>query len=241
MARSTPRAKSNRKSPNVNAKKKNLPAITKKKNKSNHFYSSDGSPLYPTIALSDAYNTITHVLAGIATYHLNEFIGLGFFLVAAASFIGTLRFGFSEKAFGKANGELATIAAFIGLPLIGIANIERINSDIDNNTSYQSSTTIILLLFLYIFATSIVSDSIKEVLILLVNVVLFVAPVYYEGYYRGSNMEIFAITLFIIGTVIIGNNRHKCVLGMRCENWFHYCLGTSAYLMANEFASAMKV
>ena len=54
-------------------------------------------------------------------------------------------------------------------------------------------------------------------------------------------MEIFAITLFIIGTVIIGNNRHKCVLGMRCENWFHYCLGTSAYLMANEFASAMKV
>ena len=198
MARSTPRAKSNRKSSNVNAKKKNHPAITKKKNGSNnHFYSSDGSPLYPTIALSDAYNTITHVLAGIATYHLNEFIGLGFFLVAAASFIGTLRFGFSEKAFGKANGELATIAAFIGLPLIGIANIERINSDIDN-TSYQSSTTIILLLFLYIFATSIVSDSIKEVLILLVNVVLFVAPVYYEGYYRGSNMEIFAITLFII-------------------------------------------
>ena len=75
MARSTPRAKSNRKSSNVNAKKKNHPAITKKKNGSNnHFYSSDGSPLYPTIALSDAYNTITHVLAGIATYHLNEFV-----------------------------------------------------------------------------------------------------------------------------------------------------------------------
>ena len=130
MARSTPRAKSNRKSPNVTAKNKK-PATTKKKTGSNHFYSSDGSPLYPTIALSDAYNTITHVLAGIATYHLNEFIGLGFFLVAAASFIRTLRFGFSEKAFAKANGELATIAAFIGLPLIGIANIERINSDID--------------------------------------------------------------------------------------------------------------
>ena len=63
------------------------------------FFGSDGSPLYPSIALSDGFNTIAHIIACMNTYHLNEFIGIGFGLVATASFIGTLRFAFSEKQF----------------------------------------------------------------------------------------------------------------------------------------------
>ena len=86
-------------------------------------FTSDGSQLYPTIALSDAYNTIMHCACRI-TYSHNEFIGLGFLLVATASFVGTLRFGFSEKAFATANGQLAS-AALVGLPH-QIANVERL-------------------------------------------------------------------------------------------------------------------
>jgi hypothetical protein len=202
------------------------------------FFASDGSPLYPSIAISDGFNTVGHVIACMATYHLNDFIGIGFGLVAAASFVGTLRFAFSEKQFAKANAELASMAAFIGLPMIGIANIERMVAVDCNN---QNATTIIYLLFLYVFANSIVSDSLKEILTVLVNVFLFVLPVYYEGYLRGSTMEICSISLFVVGAVVIGADREKIFLGMRCENWFHYCLGISAYLMANEFALIMGV
>ena len=53
----------------------------------------------------------------------------------------------------------------------------------------------------------------------------------------GSSVEIISVVLFLVGAVVIGSDREKCFLGMRCENWFHYA-GTSAF-HGIEFAAAL--
>ena len=231
------RAKSNTRRRSIAAKATDSNATGRK-----GFYSSDGSQLFPTIALSDAYNTIMHVCACRITYSHNEFIGLGFLLVAAASFVGTLRFGFSEKAFATANGQLASVAALVGLPCIGIANVERLlysSSSLESSGSFQSATTLIALVVSQICINSMFSEAMKEIVTILINLGLFVIPTLYDGYLRNSSVEIMSVILFLVGAVVIGPDREKCFLGMRCENWFHYCLGTSAYFMAVEFAAAL--
>ena len=40
---------------------------------------------------------------------------LGFGLVAFAALVGTLRFGFAEHLLAQANGDLADLAAYVGL------------------------------------------------------------------------------------------------------------------------------
>ena len=40
---------------------------------------------------------------------------LGFALVANAALVGTLRFGFAENLLAQANGDLADLAAYVGL------------------------------------------------------------------------------------------------------------------------------
>ena len=99
--------------------------------------------LYPTIAVSDAFNTachgagshrlrfihIVHTLASISiaaawlswNAEPEGSAWLGFTLVAIASGVGTLRFGVSESLFSGANAKLADLAAFVGLPLVGLA------------------------------------------------------------------------------------------------------------------------
>lgn len=231
------RAKSNTRRRSVAAKAANANTAGSKK-----FYSSDGSELYPTIALSDAYNTMMHVCACKITYSHNEFIGLGFLLVAVASFIGTLRFGFSEKAFATANNRMASVAALVGLPAIGIANIERLlysSNNLESSSNFQSATTLIALVIFQVCINSIFTEAVKEAVTVLINLGLFVLPTLYDGYLRNSSVEIMSVVLFLVGAVVIGTDREKCFLGMRCENWFHYCLGTSAYFMAMEFAAAL--
>ena len=76
--------------------------------------------LYPTIALSDGVNCIGHAWASGYAYSVGApDAALGFALVAEAALVGTLRFGFAEHLLAQANGDLADLAAFVGLPLVG--------------------------------------------------------------------------------------------------------------------------
>ena len=72
--------------------------------------------LYPTIALSDGVNCIGHAWASWYAYTVGApDAALGFALVAEAALVGTLRFGFAERLLAQANGDLADLAAFVGL------------------------------------------------------------------------------------------------------------------------------
>ena len=65
--------------------------------------------LYPSIAVSDAFSSAAHLVAATVAReaHPDKPAWVGFAIVAVASFIGTLRFGFSEKYFSKANEVLS--------------------------------------------------------------------------------------------------------------------------------------
>ena len=72
--------------------------------------------LYPTIALSDGVNCIGHAWASGYAYSVGApDAALGFALVAEAALVGTLRFGFAEHLLAQANGDLADLAAYVGL------------------------------------------------------------------------------------------------------------------------------
>ena len=79
--------------------------------------------LYPTVAISDAFNTACHLYAASVVAQSNVLAAYGFFLVALASGLGTVRFAFSESMFAQVNLDMAEVAAFVGLPLIGMTSL----------------------------------------------------------------------------------------------------------------------
>ena len=119
-----PRAKSPSRSPSrspSNAKSADAwsSMVTKLSTKS--AATAESGSLYPTVAVSDAFNAAAHGYAAhVAHGHGETAAALGFGIVALASFVGTMRFGWSDN-FARANGDLAHLAAFLGLPLVGLA------------------------------------------------------------------------------------------------------------------------
>ena len=79
--------------------------------------------LYPTIAVSDAFNAAMHASAALIIHkqYPCDPAALGFATVAVAATVGTARFGYSESMFANANGDLADLAAMVGLPLVGLS------------------------------------------------------------------------------------------------------------------------
>ena len=65
----------------------------------------------PTVAVSDAFNVAGHLLGAQVVWERDDkAAALGFLLIAVAATVGVLRFGFSERLFAKANGDLADLA-----------------------------------------------------------------------------------------------------------------------------------
>merc|ERR1711934_754741 len=78
---------------------------------------------YPSVALSDSFNAAAHLAAAAAAQTAQPQLPawLGFALVALAAAVGTLRFGFYPSIFAQANDDLARLAGFLGLPLVGLS------------------------------------------------------------------------------------------------------------------------
>ena len=75
--------------------------------------------LYPTVAISDAFSATAHAWAAWRAFQAGALeAAAGFGIVAAASFVGVLRFGYSETLFEQANADLADLSAYLGLPLV---------------------------------------------------------------------------------------------------------------------------
>ena len=177
--------------------------------------------LFPTVALSDAVNTFGHAWAAAVAYSVGgtaSDAGLGFALVAVASLVGTLRFGLSERLLAKANGDLADLAAFIGLPMVGLSFGQRWLSH--TLLCDEKAAAIVALAGLGAMARSL-PEAGQELAKVLLNVFCFVLPILGYGAANEDYETIGGVLLFAVAGLAVGADRHTCLLGMRRENWFH--------------------
>ena len=72
----------------------------------------------------------------------------------------------------------------------------------------------------------------RELVTVLINACLFIGPMVHRAVVEGDVMLGLGVGIFLLGSVVIGPDRHKVKMGMRCENWFHYCIGVAAVLIA---------
>ena len=178
-----------------------------------------GGGLYPTVALSDAVNCLGHAWAAkVASGVGASDAALGFALVAWAALVGTLRFGLSERLLAKANGDLADLAAFVGLPLVGLSFGQRWLSH--TLACDEKAAAIAVLAGLGAMARSLSEDG-QELAKVVLNVVCFVLPIVGYGHANEDYETIAGVMLFAAAGVAVGADRHSYLMGMRCENWFH--------------------
>ena len=194
-----------------------------------------GGGLYPSVMISDSFNTIGHLLAARMCYvdYGNTSAAIGFLTVSVAAAVGTYRFGFNE-GFDRMNGDLADLAAFVGLPLVGLEYFKRLKTNPLGNIELTFETTIatVLLLLTLEAITRSVNVKIRELVKTLANVLCFVAPVLYGSYTNQNYNALYGIIIFVVAAVVIEPDRHRCILGLRREDWFHYMIGVAAPLIA---------
>ena len=182
--------------------------------------------LYPTVAISDTFNAAGNYMAAWTCMSCNhQAAAYGFLVVAIAASVGVLRFGFSERAFAKANGDLADAAAFVGLPLVGLDFL------IHPAGSDEISRAFFVLLLALSLSRSL-SEGALELAKIVLNVACLVGPVLVHAHRAGDWQAAAAIGTFAFAGIVIGADRHRCLLGVRRENWFHYFLGSSLYWLA---------
>lgn len=126
--------------------------------------------LYPTIAISDLFNGIAHLYAGSLVE--NDIASLGFYIVACASLVGTMRFGFSESLFSKMNAGLARYAAYVGLPLIGLSTWDPESY----HAKLPSDGTLIVGYSLFYIMAESLPEELEKILPVLVNLCFFCRP-----------------------------------------------------------------
>lgn len=189
--------------------------------------------LYPTVALSDFCSATAHAYASYRAYEAGAVqAAAGFALVVAASLVGVLRFGYSEKFFAQANGDLADLAAYLGLPLVGFHFA----------STWAAAAPFVPDAFSFaVFCSAVCSarrsapEAADEVLKILFNVGAFVVPVAGAAHAAEDKLTLAAIATFVIAAVPIGPDRHACLLGVRKENIFHYLIGAAAIMFAEAF------
>jgi hypothetical protein len=186
--------------------------------------------LYPTVAISDAFNAALHLLAAQIAYEHKNYIGMiGFLNVALAASVGVLRFGFNEDRYASANGHLADLSAFVGLPCVGY-------SFFINNPGVQDLPIHPVVLVASLAMVEALSRSFpgpyREILKILVNLTFFVAPVAISSVLQKKWLTFGAITLFVIAGIVVKPERHQYLFGIRRENIFHYMIGIAAYFIA---------
>lgn len=187
--------------------------------------------LFPTVAISDCFMGVCHVIASHTAYAQGAHeAAAGFALVALANFVGVLRFGYSETYFATVNGDLADLAAYVGLPLVGhhfASEWPLVQPYLPSPFPFVVGCAAILTL------RKSAPDAVDDACRVLFNVLCFVAPVAVVSYQARDWTTFAGIVLFLVAAVPIGPDRHSTLLGVRRENIFHYALGVSALLLAH--------
>jgi hypothetical protein len=173
--------------------------------------------LYPTIAVSDAVNVAGHLYAAhIALGKSNVLACAGFLTVAFAGAIGVLRFGFSESMFSGANSDMADIAAFVGLPAVGLSFIPWMLLSVVSLGHIpllnDTNRIILLVAFMCIEATTrSAKPAIRKTCKILLNLVFFIVPCIYHCYTNNNINGLGAIVLFTVAGLNV--DRHKEFMG----------------------------
>lgn len=192
--------------------------------------------LYPSIAVSDAFNVAGHAFAAaLAREKGNTMAAIGFSTVALAGTVGVFRFGFSESMFAAANGYLADVAAFIGLPLVGHSIMQLYSGSLPGalkTISSQNPVAFVVALSCFEAMTRGLTEQQREFAKVLTNLTLFVGPTAFIAYQTNNMDYLVGIVIFAMAGVVITADRHRYILGVRCENWFHYCIAIAAVFLA---------
>ena len=179
---------------------------------------------YPTVAISDSFNAAGHLYAAQLAFASSQSdAAFGFLSVGVAATVGTYRFGFDEGS-AAANGDLADLAAFVGLPLVGRAFLP---------TAAYPATDVSLISFVMVLAmweafSRSYGKEMRELCKVLTNVVLFVGPILMHSYKVKDHVLAASILLFAFAGIAIGGDRDRYLFGVRRENLFHYCIGVAA-------------
>lgn len=191
----------------------------------------------PTVAVSDTFNVLAHVYACHLAYEAREYVAVfGFMMVVIAAAVGVVRFGFNDNL-ALLNENLADVAAFVGLPLVGLCFAVRVPQFAAAAAFVLFNTHNLLAFSLLLFVIETVANSsrfeVKNLLRTVVNVVFFILPTGARAWIAQDLLCALSISLFVLAGLVIAPNNHKSFLGVRCINWFHYCLGLSAVGIAS--------
>jgi chromate transport protein ChrA len=148
-----------------------------------------------------------------------------------AATVGVYRFGFDE-GFAGANGDLADIAAFVGLPLVGIDYMAHRVDFLQAYAAWFNSHSMVVALVMFEGLTRSMKKEVRELAKTLTNILFFVLPVAIGAYKSNDIHALFAIVAFVVAAIVITPDRNKYIFGFRCENWFHYIIALCAVLIA---------
>eukprot|EP01063_Lacrimia_lanifica_P024314 TRINITY_DN32242_c0_g1_i1.p3 TRINITY_DN32242_c0_g1~~TRINITY_DN32242_c0_g1_i1.p3 ORF type:complete len:210 (+),score=86.54 TRINITY_DN32242_c0_g1_i1:55-684(+) len=194
----------------------------------------DKQALYPTIAVSDAFNVAGHVYGAWLAWPTDRLAGLGLAYVAVAAAAGVLRFGVCRGTFRPANEGWADAAAYVGLPLLGHRVLAPVLEGAGGAAAVLADEAVYMsaLLFVMIWCQRYCrSDEAEELSKVAVNLLCFAGPLLWHAAGAGNTTLLAGVALFVLGGVAVGNERERFLLGMRRENIFHYIIGVAAYLI----------
>ena len=177
---------------------------------------------YPTVAISDSFNVVGHLVAAQLAVRASQLdAAFGFLTVVVAATVGVYRFGFDE-GYARPNGDLADVAAVIGLPLVGRAFLPSHYIDLCDLNA------VVVLLAMWEALSRSFSKDLRELSKVLTNVLLFVGPILHHSYAAADLCTAASVLLFAFAGVVIGPDRDRFLFGVRRENWFHYAIGIAA-------------
>ena len=188
--------------------------------------------LYPTIAISDAFNAAGHIYGAYLCMGKNPMAAMGLSYVALAALVGVFRFGFDKQRFMAVNGGWAELAGFVGLPMCGHDIIVRrllagtsLPSIVAHPAFYMS---VLVLIFSAVQAIWPNDEKKRSGLRTLVAAAGFLVPSVYESVVSGNQLLGSSVLLFAFAGIVIGADRERFLLGVRRENWFHYLITIAA-------------
>ena len=165
--------------------------------------------------------------AFIALNNGQELACLGFLSVWLAAMVGVLRFGVSEKLFEQPNRDLASFAAFVGYPLIGLSF-----ADIQYPELKINVVIIGFVLVAWETMTRSFVEKNKELAKLATNIILFVGPIATVCHETKDVTTAAALLAFVLAGVAITPHHENRILGIRCVDWFHWIIGATAVVFA---------
>ena len=139
-----------------------------------------------------------------------------------------LRFGFSEYRYADANGSLADFAGFVGLPVVGLTFLKRING-------IEMNLDDMMMVFCFASIEAItrgVHAQKRNLSKILMNLAFFVTPVALYSIQNQKTVSLIGIILFVFAGLVVTADRHRTIMGVRCENWFHYLIAVAAFLIS---------